>query len=224
MDVDRIGEDVRIGGGLIDRADDLAGTDFDDLDVPARTAQIRQIGGALAASRIPEPAGGTETQIALGDERIGEPGEIRAEQGEVLAVIACLGQRQFGGGRREMRGEDPGVARVDDGRLDGGEDLVRVVDEVGVEGVVRGDEHRHSGRARPARAPRLLPQGCAGARPTGGDRGVQARYIESELEGGGRGDGPEIARAQSLFEGAPLFGQVASAIGGDSAGQRGGVG
>lgn len=94
-----------------------------------------------------------------------------------------------------------------------------MVDEVGVQWVVAGDENGEGTLPRPSRAACLLPQRCPGARIAGDDDGVQPRDIDAEFEGGGGGEAEEFAGVQGAFEGAAFLGQVAAAVGGDAAGE-----
>ena len=54
VDVDGTGEDVGVGGGLVDGADDGAGGGVDDLDVAGGSAQVGEVAGTLGASGVPE--------------------------------------------------------------------------------------------------------------------------------------------------------------------------
>ena len=81
-----------------------------------------------------------------------------------------------------MRGQHVGVGRVEDGGLRSGEDRVGVVNEVGVQRVVAGDEDGESAGAGPPGAARLLAQAHACARPAGDEDGVQPGHVDAELE------------------------------------------
>ena len=54
VNVDGAGEDVGVGGGLVDGADDGAGGGVDDLDVAGGSAQVGEVAGTLGASGVPE--------------------------------------------------------------------------------------------------------------------------------------------------------------------------
>ena len=66
----------------------------------------------------------------------------------------------------------------------------------------------------------LLPERRAGAGEAGHQHGVEAADVDAELEGVGRRQPEQLARAQRLLERAALLGQVAAAVGRDPAGQR----
>ena len=53
VDVDGTGEDVGVGGGLVDGADDSAGGRVDDLNVAGGSTQVGEVAGALGASGVP---------------------------------------------------------------------------------------------------------------------------------------------------------------------------
>ena len=68
-------------------------------------------------------------------------------------------ERKFRGGAKQLRPKDIRIARVDDDAFDG---LVqqggRVMNQVGVEGIVAGDQHDERTLPASARAPCLLPE------------------------------------------------------------------
>ena len=125
-----------------------------------------------------------------------------------------LGQRDLGRGGAEVRAEDVGVAGVEDGRLDRRADQrLRVGDQVGVERVVAGDEHRErvgARRARPGRPAATSRPGCPGSRPAAPRRGRRCR-----CRARARWSPPSrrAALAQRCLERPPVLGQVAAAVG-----------
>ena len=68
VDVDGAGEDVGVGRGLVDRADDGAGRGVDDLDVSGGSPQVGEVAGALGASGVPEESGWAALEVSVGDE------------------------------------------------------------------------------------------------------------------------------------------------------------
>ena len=143
------------------------------------------------------------------------PGGRRAEELQVV-----VGERDFGGGRAQMRGEDVRVVRVEDRGLHRlVEEGLGVVDEEGVQRVVAGDQDRQRALPGASGAARLLPQGGPGARVAGDDDGVQAGDVDAEFEGGGGGEAEEFAGVEGAFEGAAFLGEVAAAVGGHAPGQ-----
>ena len=111
-----------------------------------------------------------------------------------------------------MRCQHPWVRGVDDGGLDLAENMLGVAHQVRVQRVVRRDEHGRARRARATRAPDLLAQGRARARPADRDRRVQARNVQAHLERRRRRERPHPSRANRLLERPTLLGQVAAAI------------
>ena len=86
-----------------------------------------------------------------------------------------LGQRQLRRGRGEVRGQHVGVVGVHDGGLHRlPEQRVRVVHQIGVEGIVGGHEERERRRPCPARPAGLLPQRGPRPGPAGEQHGVEA--------------------------------------------------
>ncbi|NJP74042.1 flp pilus-assembly TadE/G-like family protein [Streptomyces sp. C1-2] len=215
VEVDRALVHTGVGGARVDRAEQPSGALLHDLHRPsALAADVGEVGGAFPAG--PVPGLRTAAQEA-GVLELGHQGSAGgAEEREVL-----LGQRQFGGGGAQVRGEDVGVVGVEDGGLDGlVEEGLGMVDEEGVQRVVAGDQHRQgalSGAARPAR---LLPERGPGARVAGDQHGVEAGDVDAQLQGGGGGEAEEFAGVQRAFQGAAFLGEVAAAVGGDTPGER----
>ena len=144
--------------------------------------------------------------------------ELRARRAEQLQV--GLGERELGRRRAQMGGQDVGVVRVEHGGLDGLlEQRLGVVDEVGVQRVVAGDQDGERALARAAGPARLLPQRGPGARVARDQYGVEAGDVDAEFQGGGGGQAEELAGVQGLLEGAALLGQVAAPVGGDAPGE-----
>ena len=115
-----------------------------------------------------------------------------------------------------MRPEHVGVVRVEDGGLDRcAEQRLGVVDQVGVERVVAGDQHAEGVLAAAPGPADLLPQRRAGAREAGHQHGVEPGDVDAELEGVGGGQPEQPPAAQRLLERAALLGQVAAAVGRD---------
>src|SRR5699024_3062762 len=168
------------------------------------------IRGGFGPVVVPVPAGGPTAQEASGDQVAQQWGAGRAE-----AVLVCFGQWHFSSRCAQVRGQYVGVLRVEGGGFHiGFEDGFGVVHQVGVQGVVAGDEDRQPIGPGAARAPDLLPQRDAGAGPSGDQYGVQAGDVHAQFEGVGAGHGEQFATAQGLFECAAFFGQVPAAVGG----------
>ena len=207
VDVDGAGEDVGVGGGLVDRADDGAGGRVDDLDVAGGSAQVGEVAGALGASGVPEVSGGPALEVSVGDEALGDASQFQAKVGDIGRR-----DRYFGGRGGDVRCQHPRVGRVDDGGLDLAENVLRVAHQVRVQRVIGGDEHGRARRARATRASDLLAQGRARARPADRDRRVQPRGVQAHLQRRRRGERPHSSRADRLLERPALLGQVAAAI------------
>ena len=160
VDVDGAGEDVGVGGGLVDCADDGAGGGVDDLDVPGGAAQVGEVAGALGPGGVPEESGVPALEVAVGDESQGNAAKFRSKVGDIGRR-----DRYFGGCGGDVRGQHPRIRWVDDGGLDLAEDVFRVRHQVRIQRVVRGDENGGARSARATRAPDLLAQGRARTRP-----------------------------------------------------------
>ena len=182
-------------------------TRLDDADgVAARAAQVGQAAGDLVAR--PVPAGRPPPQGAALDQLAEQLEGARAEPVELLEA-----QRQLGGGGAQVRRQDVRVGGVEDGRLDGGvEDRLGVVHQERVERVLARDEGDEPVGARPARAPGLLPERHARARPAGDEHGVETGDVDAELEGVRRRQGQQRPGADRVLQRAPLLGQVAAAV------------
>ena len=96
-----------------------------------------------------------------------------------------------------------------------------MVDEVGVERVVAGDQHRERVLPGAPGAAGLLPQGGAGTGPAADDHGVEAGDVDTQLQRVGGGEPDEFPRPQRLLQRAPLLRQVPGAVGGDPGRQVG---
>lgn len=132
-----------------------------------------------------------------------------------------FGEREFGGGRAQVRGEHVRVVGVQDGGFDRlVEERLGVVDEVGVQRVVAGHEHRERALPGAARPPGLLPQGRPGPRVSGDDHGIQTGDVHAEFERGGGGQAEQLPAVQGAFQGTAFLGQISAPVGGDPAGQR----
>ena len=115
-----------------------------------------------------------------------------------------------------MGAEHVGVLGVEDRRLDRGpEDRVGMVDEVGVERVVGGDEHGQRLGTGPPGPSGLLPHRGPRAGPAREQDGVQAGDVDPELEGGRGRQAEQPARPQRGLQLATLLGQVPAAVCGD---------
>ena len=167
VDVDGAGEDMGVGGSLVDRADDGAGGRVDDLDVPGGAAQVGEVAGAFGPGGVPEESGGPALEVAVGDQPPNDTAQFHAKVGD---IGWC--DRYFGGCGGDVRGQHPRIRWVDDGGLDLAEDVFRVAHQVRIQRVVRGDENGGARSARATRAPDLLAQGRARARPADRDRRV----------------------------------------------------
>jgi len=68
VDVDGAGEDVGVGGGLVDCADDGAGGGVDDLNIAGGSPQVGEVAGAFGAGGVPEESGWAALEVSVGDE------------------------------------------------------------------------------------------------------------------------------------------------------------
>jgi hypothetical protein len=126
-------------------------------------------------------------------------------------------ERQLVDRARELRGEDVGIVRVDHRRLGrAAEEVVGVVHQVLVHGLVVAHQHRHRRLSLAPRAPGLLPGAGQGGRRADHDHRVEPADVHPQLEGVGAHHAAQLAREQRLLDAAPLLGQVAAAVGADA--------
>ena len=126
---------------------------------------------------------------------------------------------QFVGGALDVVEENVQIVRVDErplGRL--AEEVVRVVDDVLVEGAGRGHEDHQALAAPPPGAPGLLPCAGDGTRVAAEHAGVELADVNAQFQRVGGNDGKDIAGAQFALDLAPLRRQVAAAIAAHAAG------
>ena len=114
-----------------------------------------------------------------------------------------------------------GFSRVDDGvfhRLP--EEVLRVVHQVLVDGVVVRDQDGEGLLAAAARAAGLLPGRGDRAGEPQQDRGVERADVDAQFQGVRGGDAQQLPREEGLLDGPAFLGQVPAAIGPDAVGQR----
>lgn len=182
MEVDRALVDGRVGGGLVDRAQEAARAVLDDLDrVSAPAADVGEVGGPFAARPVPglRPAAEQLRGLQLWE-------QVRRRRAEEVQVP--FGQGEFRRCRAQVRGQDVRVVGVQDRGLHRlVEEGFRVVDEERVQGVVAGHQDGQRSPAGASGAARLLPEGGAGAGVAGDQDRVQPGDVDAEFEGGGGG-------------------------------------
>ena len=139
---------------------------------------------------------------------------------EELPVVGH--QRAFVGGGGQVAGVDEGVGEVDGGRLHlSPQELVGVLDEELLQGVVAGDEDPQALALAPAGPAPLLPEAGHGPRVAHGDGGVEGADVDAQLERAGADHGQELAAEQHALDAPALLGRVAGAIGRQLLGQTG---
>ena len=132
-----------------------------------------------------------------------------------------LGQRQLGRCCGEVRGQHVGVVGVHDGGLHRlPEQRVRMVHQIGVEGIVGGHEERERSRPCPARPACLLPQRGPRPGPAGEQHGVEAADVDAQLQGIGGGQAHQRALPERPLERSPFFGQITASVCRDRTVQR----
>ena len=198
----------------VDRAEQPAGA----RPRPARPAgrpsprMSARSAGPLAPGPVPaRRRGGAAARGStrcVGDARAAS-GPNSARSSSVSGSSAAAAHRC---GREHVR-----VVGVEHGRLDRpAEQRLRVVDEVGVERVVAGDEHGERALPGPPGPAGLLPQRGPGAGPAGEQHGVQAGDVDARARARWSTATPEQPpRLQVGLQRAPLLGQVAAAVGRD---------
>ena len=213
--VDRTLVGGAVGAAAVDRADHPPGVDLDQLHLAQPSGpDVGEVGRAAAVG--PVPGVGPAPQQTRLRERAHQVERAGGEVGQLAGP-----QRQLLGGGAQVRAEHVGVGGVEDRRLHRlAEESLGVVDEVGVERVVAGDQHPQGVLGAAAGTTQLLPQAGAGAGEPGHQHRVETAHVDAELEGVGGGQPQQLAAAQRLLEGAPLLGQVAAAVGGHAPCQR----
>lgn len=96
VEVDRALVDGRVGGGLVDRAQEAAGAVLDDLDrAAAPAADVGEVGGAFAAGPVPglRPAAEQLRGLQLRQ-------QVRRRRAEEVQVL--IGEREFGRRRAQV--------------------------------------------------------------------------------------------------------------------------
>ena len=162
----------------IHRAEQSTGIRLHDVDRPASVRpEVHHGRSALGVG--PEPARGPapeEPLLAQGPEQVLRR---RPEETEIR-----LRQRQFGRRGAQVRAEHVRIGGVEHGGLDGEvEHCLRMVHEIGVEGIVAGDECGDGVLARPPGPADLLHERGTGARPAGHEDGVEAGDVDPEFQG-----------------------------------------
>ena len=109
--------------------------------------------------------------------------------------LVVLRQRQLGGGGAQVRAQDVRVGRVEHRRLDRtAEQRGGVVDEVGVQGVVAGDQHGERALTGPPGPAGLLPHRGDGAGEPGDQDGVEAGDVDARARAPGWRPRPAAGR------------------------------
>ena len=112
-----------------------------------------------------------------------------------------------------MLGHDAEVVRVDAPVLRCRfEEVLGVVHQVLVDGVVPGDQHRQRGGLPTTGPAGLLPRRGDGARVAGDDARIEAADVDAELERVRRHDALHVAVAEPPLDAPSLLGQVATAV------------
>ena len=203
-----------VGGRGVHRAQQSASAGLDHAyGVTTGAAQVGQPARRLGVR--PVPPGGSAAQGAPLHQLVQQRRRGRSEHRELVRAQRHLGRRGA-----QVRREHVGVARVEDGGFDRCiQHRLRMVHQIGVERVLAGDEGDEPVGAGPAGAAGLLPQRHAGAGPAGDQHGVEAGDVHAQLQGVGRGEPPQLARADRPLQRAPLLGEVAAAVRRDPSGQ-----
>ncbi len=157
--------DGRVGGGLVDRAEEAAGAVLDDLDrATAPAADVGEVGGAFAAGPVPGLRPAAAEQLRGFQLRQ----QVRRRRAEEVQVL--FGEREFGRRRAQVGARTYGLSGS------------RTVDSTGwskrasgwwTRKVSRGRRGRSGSRARPGRSVRRGPpaatgrRGCRGSRRSG---------------------------------------------------------
>ena len=135
MHVDGPGVDAGVGGRPIDRAEHASGRPLDNAHGLARSTQRHVVSGSFGSR--PEPPARPPAQHSPCHENVEQ-----ADHGRPEHLCVGLGEGQLGGGGGQMRREDVGVLWIEDRSLHRTVEQRRgVVDQVGVQRVVAGDQY-----------------------------------------------------------------------------------
>ena len=120
----------------------------------------------------------------------------------------------FGCGTEQLRTNHIGIRRIDHHPLDRfAQQGFRMMDKVGVQRVVAGDQHHQRPLTSSAATARLLPE--RGDRPgeSGQQHGIQSSDVDSQFQRVGGGQAAQLAVGQGSLEYATVLGEIAGAVG-----------
>ena len=139
-----------------------------------------------------------------------ELGELRGTKGE------------FGRRGTQMRCQHVGVGSLEHRGLHGHvKNSLRVIHQVGVQGIVSGDQRGQRVLAGTPRAADLLSERGTSAGPPGDQNGVEPGDVDAQFQGGGTGHPEQPTVPQGLFQLTPFLGKEPRAIGGHPVRERG---
>jgi hypothetical protein len=189
MQVHRAGVDVVVGPGLVHGPQQGARLLVHDGDERARRRPHVDPAVGRFPAAVVEEAPPLHQEAAL----LQVLGRLHGPGSEHLEVLH--GQRLLARGAGQVRADHVRVGRIDDGRLGWlGEQVLRVADQVLVQGIVLSHQDRQrGGRAAPG-PPSLLPHRSPGSRVPGDECGVQRAHVDPELQRVGGGHPQELPR------------------------------
>ena len=149
-----------------------------------------------------------ESQVALLHQTGSRFPEIVPEDGAIRPA-----ERQLVGGAAQVIIHDVRVGRVDNRSLRRpAEELVRIVDEVLVQGVLAGHQDHQRHILRPAGPPGLLPERGNRAREGAQQGRIQPPDVHPQFEGVGCGDADQLSREEPGLDVPPVPRRVTGSI------------
>ena len=147
--------------------------------------------------------------------RRSRPSSTRPSATSRGAEVAHLGllERQFGCRAEKLRPENVRVGGVDDHPLDRFvQQRRRMVDQIGVQRIVAGDQHHQRTLAAPARAAGLLPERRDRPGKTGEHHRVQPGDVDAQLQRVGGGQAAQPALGQGTLQRAAVLGEITGPV------------
>ena len=201
--------------GGVDGAEDLAGGRVDDEHLFTGAATDVHPGmdarrGVHVGENAPRPAPQQPLIRQLTDHARGV--HVPAEGGHL-----AVGQRGLCGRTEHVVGQDIGVRRVEDARLDRMvQQVAGVVDEVGVHRVVGGHHDHQATLAAASGTTGLLPETRHSAGETAAHDHIEAADVDAELQRAGRRHAQQITVVESFLQHPAGLRGVARPVGRDA--------
>ena len=136
-------------------------------------------------------------------------GDIRRSPAQHFGV----GHRQFCCRAEQLRAENIRVRRVDDHHLDRlFQQCLRMMNKVGVQRIVAGDQHDQRALSPPSGPARLLPERRDAARKPGQHHRIEPGDVHTEFQSIGGGQPHQLTAGQRALECPAILGEVSGAV------------